>query len=254
MQRPAFHNCEARKSSEGNLMSQNNTRAKRSEKGLLTPDNCVVAFIDHQPQMLFGTSNFDRQSIINNTVALAEATRIFEVPVILTTVETKSFSGNMWPQLKAVYPDREPIERSSMNSWDDRNFVAAVEKTGRKKLVLCGLWTETCIALPTIQALHDGYEIYVAEDCCGDVSQIAHDNAMRRVVQAGAKPVTALSVLLEWQRDWAQRDTYDAVMDVVKRHFGAYGIGVEYAYTMVHGAPPSQFPEYTIPELAVAHS
>ena len=235
-------------------MSQNNGRPKRSEKGLLTPDNCVVAFIDHQPQMLFGTSNFDRQSIINNTVALAEATRIFDVPVILTTVETKAFSGNMWPQLKAVYPDREPIERSSMNSWDDRNFVVAVEKTGRKKLVLCGLWTETCIALPTIQALHDGYDIYVVEDCCGDVSQLAHDNAMRRVVQAGAKPVTALSVLLEWQRDWAQRDSYDAVMDVVKRPFGAYGIGVEYAYTIVHGAPPTHFSEYTIPELAVAHS
>jgi nicotinamidase-related amidase len=235
-------------------MSQSNGRAKRSEKGLLTPDNCVVAFIDHQPQMLFGTSNFDRQSIINNTVALAEATRIFDVPVILTTVETKSFSGNMWPQLKAVYPDREPIERSSMNAWDDRNFVAAVEKSGRKKLLLSGLWTETCIALPTIQALHDGYEIYVVEDCCGDVSQLAHDNAMRRVVQAGAKPVTALSVLLEWQRDWAQRETYDAVMDVVKRHCGAYGIGVEYVYTMVHGAPPTQFPEYTIPELAAAHS
>jgi nicotinamidase-related amidase len=235
-------------------MSQNNGRAKRSEKGLLTPDNCVVAFIDHQPQMLFGTSSFDRQSIINNTVALAEASRIFDVPVILTTVETKAFSGNMWPQLKAVYPDREPIERSSMNSWDDRNFVAAVEKSGRKKLVLCGLWTETCVALPSIQALHDGYDVYVVEDCCGDVSQLAHDNAMRRVVQAGAKPVTALSVLLEWQRDWAQRDTYDAVMDLVKRHFGAYGIGVEYAYTMVHGATPTHFPEYTIPEVAVAHS
>ena len=120
-------------------MSQNNGRAKRSEKGLLTPDNCVVAFIDHQPQMLFGTSNFDRQSIINSTVALAKATRIFDVPVVLTTVETKSFSGNMWPQLKAIFPGQEPIERSSMNSWDDKNFVAAIEKTGRKKIVLCGL-------------------------------------------------------------------------------------------------------------------
>jgi nicotinamidase-related amidase len=168
-------------------MSQDNVHTKRSEKGLLTRDNCVVAFIDHQQQMLFGTSNFDHQSIINNTVALAEATRIFDVPVILTTVETKGFSGNMWPQLKAVYPDREPIERSGMNSWDDQNFVAAVEKSGRKKLLLYGLWTETCIALPSIQALHDGYEIYVVEDCCGDVSQFAHDNAMRRVVQAGAK-------------------------------------------------------------------
>ena len=226
---------------------------KRSEKGLLTPDNCAVAFIDHQPQMLFGTSNFDRQSIINNTVALAKATRIFDVPVVLTTVETKSFSGNMWPQLKAVFPGQEPIERSSMNSWDDPKFVNAIAKTGKKKIILAGLWTETCIALPTIQAIHDGYEIYVAEDCCGDVSQLNHDNAMRRVIQAGAKPVTALSTLLEWQRDWAQRDTYDAVMDLVKNHFGAYGIGVEYAYTMVHGAPATEFPEYEVPEPALAH-
>ncbi len=226
---------------------------KRSEKGLLTPDNCAVAFIDHQAQMLFGTSNFDRQSIINNTVALAKATRIFDVPVVLTTVETKSFSGNMWPQLKAVFPGQEPIERSSMNSWDDPKFVNAIAKTGKKKIILAGLWTETCIALPTIQAIHDGYEIYVAEDCCGDVSQLNHDNAMRRMIQAGAKPVTALSTLLEWQRDWAQRDTYDAVMDLVKNHFGAYGIGVEYAYTMVHGAPATEFPEYEVPEPALAH-
>jgi len=203
--------------------------------------------------MLFGTSNFDRQSIINSTVALAKATRIFDVPVVLTTVETKSFSGNMWPQLRAVYPHAGVIERSSMNSWDDADFVQAIEMTGRRKIVLCGLWTETCVALPTIQAIHDGYEVYVAEDCCGDVSQLAHDNAMRRVVQAGAKPVTALSTLLEWQRDWANRDTYDAVMDVVRNHFGAYGIGVEYAYTMVHGAPATVFPEYVIPQLAEAH-
>src|SRR6476469_5768087 len=118
---------------------------KRSEKGLLTPDNCVVAFIDHQPQMLFGTSNFDRQSIINNTVALAKATRIFDVPVVLTSVETKSFSGNLWPQLKAIFPGQEPIERSSMNACVDYNGTAATEKTGKKKIVFAGLWTETCI-------------------------------------------------------------------------------------------------------------
>jgi nicotinamidase-related amidase len=236
-----------------NFMSQYDGRAKRSEKGLLTPDNCVVALIDHQQQMLFGTSNFDRQSIINSTVALAKATRIFYVPVVLSTVETKSFSGNMWPQVKAIFPHQEPIERSSMNSWDDRNFVAAIEETGKKKIVLAGLWTEICVALPTVQAIHDGYEVYVVEDCCGDVSQLAHDNAMRRVFQAGAKPVTALSVMLEWQRDRAQRDTYDAVMDVVKNHFGAYGIGVEYAYTMVHGAPPTRFPEYSVPQAELAH-
>ena len=234
-------------------MSQTNIRAKRSEKGLLTPDNSVVALIDHQPQMLFGVSNFDRQTIINNTVALAKAARVFGVPVVLTTVETKSFSGNLWPQIKAVFPKQVPIERSSMNSWDDENFVAAIKNSGRKKIVLAGLWTETCVALPTVQAIHDGYEIYVVEDCCGDVSQLAHENAMKRVIQAGAKPVTALSVMLEWQRDWAQRDTYDAVMDIVKTHCGAYGMGVEYAYTMVHGTPETKFPEYVVPAAAPGH-
>jgi len=91
------------------------------------------------------------------------------------------------------------------------------------------------------------------EDCCGDVSQLAHDNAMKRVIQAGAKPVTSMSVMLEWQRDWAHKDTYDAVMDIVKNHYGAYGIGVEYAYTMVHGAPATKFPEYAVPTPALAH-
>jgi nicotinamidase-related amidase len=228
-----------------------NGRPQLSEKGLLTPDNCVVALIDHQPQMLFGVGNLDRQSIINSTVALGKAARVFEVPVVLTTVETKSFSGNIWPQLKAIFPNETPIERSTMNSWDDEKFVAAVKKTGRKKIVLAGLWTEVCVAFPTVQAIHDGYEVYVVEDCCGDVSQLAHDNAMKRAVQAGARPVTSLSVMLEWQRDWALHGTYDAVMDIVKTHCGAYGIGVEYAYTMVHGAPASEYPEYIIP--AAAH-
>jgi nicotinamidase-related amidase len=116
--------------------------------------------------------------------------------------------------------------------------------------VLAGLWTETCVALPTIQALHDGYEVYIVEDCCGDVSELAHRNAMQRVIQAGAVPVTALSVMLEWQRDWAARETYDAVMDIVKTHFGAYGAGVEYAYTMVHGAPATALPPYRLPDPA----
>jgi nicotinamidase-related amidase len=225
---------------------QRTARPKLTEKGLLTPDNCVVAIIDLQPQMLFGVANFDRQSVINNNLVLTKAARVFDVPVVLSTVESKSFSGQMWPQIQAVFPGQAPIERSTMNSWDDENFVAAIRKSGRKKIVLAGLWTETCVALPTVQAIHDGYEVYVVEDCCGDVSALAHDNAMRRVVQAGAKPVTALSVMLEWQRDWAQKGTYDAVMDIVKNHCGAYGVGVEYAYTMVHGAPATKFPDYAV--------
>ena len=228
-------------------MPDASARPKLSEKGLLTPDNCVVALIDLQPQMLFGVANFDRQTVIEMNVLLAKAARVFDVPVVLTTVETKGFSGNLWPQIGAVFPDRTPIERSSMNSWDDPDFVGAVERTGRRKIVLAGLWTETCVALATVQALRDGYEVYVVEDCCGDVSQLAHENAMKRVVQAGAKPVTALSVLLEWQRDWAAKDTYDAVLDIIKTHCGAYGMGVEYASTMLHGAPATRFPRYVAP-------
>ena len=227
-------------------MPHASARPKLSEKGLLTPDNCVVALIDLQPQMLFGVANFDRQAVIEMNVLLAKAARVFDVPVVLTTVETKGFSGNLWPQIEAVFPDRTPIERSSMNSWDDPDFVGAVERTGRRKIVLAGLWTETCVALATVQALHDGYEVYVVEDCCGDVSQLAHENAMKRVVQAGARPVTALSVLLEWQRDWAAKDTYDAVLDIIKTHCGAYGMGVEYASTMLHGAPATKFPRYVV--------
>jgi nicotinamidase-related amidase len=221
--------------------------AKRSEKGLLTPDNCVVALIDHQPQMLFGITSIDRQTLINNVVGFAKAAKIFDVPLILSTVETKSFSGNIWPQLQAIYPSQTPIERSSMNSWDDESFVAAIKKTGKKKIVLAGLWTEVCVAFPTVQAISDGYEVYVVEDLCGDLDTRSHEAAMRRVEQAGAKPVTWIQVMLEWQRDWAQTGTYAAVMDVVKNHGGAYGMGVEYAYTMVHGAAPTVHPGWEVP-------
>ena len=110
----------------------------------------------------------------------------------------------------------------------------------------------SCVALPTVQAIHDGFEVYVVEDCCGDVSALAHENAMKRVIQAGAKPVTALSTMLEWQRDWAHKDTYNAVMDLAKTHCGAYGVGVEYAYTMVHHAPQSARSPQVVPSKAHA--
>lgn len=224
-----------------------NYRPGLSEKGLLTPENCVVTLIDLQPQMLFGVNGADRQTIINSALVLAKAARVFDVPLVLSTVESRAFSGLLAPQVQAVFPEQAPIERTTMNAWDDDTFVSAIRATGRRKIVLAGLWTETCVALPTIQAMHDGYEVYVVEDCCGDVSPLAHANAMMRVVQAGAKPVTALSVMLEWQRDWAIRPTYDAVMDIVRTHCGAYGAGVEYAYTMVHHAPPTVCAPYTLP-------
>ena len=209
-----------------------------SMRELLNPQNCVVIFIDHQPQMTFGVTSIDRQALTNNVVGLAKAAKVFQVPVILTSVETKSFSGYIWPQLLEVFPGQAPIERTSMNSWEDAALVAAVEQTGRKKLVLAGLWTEVCIVFPALQALAAGYEVYVVEDACGGTSVAAHTAAMQRLIQAGAVPVTWLQVLLEFQRDWARRDTYDAVIGIVKQHAGAYGAGVEYAYTMVHGQVP----------------
>jgi nicotinamidase-related amidase len=208
--------------------------------GLLNPQNCTIIFIDHQPQMTFGVANIDRQTLFNNTLLLAKAAKIFSVPTILTTVETTSFSGYMWPQLLDIFPGLEPIERSSMNSWEEAKFVAAVEKAGRKKLVMAALWTEVCLAFPALQALEAGYEVYAVEDASGGTSVTAHNAAMRRIEQAGAVPVTALQVLLEFQRDWARKETYNEVIAAVKDHCGAYGQGVEYAYTMVHKQPASR--------------
>jgi nicotinamidase-related amidase len=212
----------------------------KSQLELLDPKNSAVVFIDFQPQMTFGVASIDRQTLFNNVILLAKAAKIFKVPTILTTVETKSFSGNMWPQLLDLFPRQEPVERSSMNSWEDGKFVEAVKATGRKKLVMAALWTEVCLAFPALDALKAGYEVYAVEDASGGTTVTAHNAAMRRVEQAGAVPVTSLQVLLEYQRDWARKDTYDAVIEAVKEHCGAYGQGVEYAYTMVHGAPPSR--------------
>ncbi len=207
---------------------------------LLNPQNSALILIDFQPQMTFGVANIDRQTLFNNVMLLAKAAKIFNVPTILTTVETKSFSGNMWPQILYIFPDQVPVERSSMNSWEDAKFVEAVAATGRKKLIMAALWTEVCLTFPALEALKAGYEVYAVEDASGGTSVTAHNAAMRRIEQAGAVPVTSLQVLLEYQRDWARKDTYNDVMAVVKELCGAYGQGVEYAYTMVHGAPASR--------------
>ena len=207
---------------------------------LLNPQNSAVIFIDFQPQMVFGVASIDRQALFNNVLLLAKAAKIFKVPTILTTVESKGFFGNIWPQLLDIFPAQQPIERSTMNSWEDEKFVAAVKATGRKKLVMAALWTEVCLAFPALEAMQAGFEVYAVEDASGGTTVTAHNAAMRRIEQAGAVPMTALQVLLEYQRDWARKETYDAVLATVKEHSGAYGQGVEYAYTMVHGAPPSR--------------
>ncbi|MCB2426437.1 hydrolase [Methylophaga pinxianii] len=204
---------------------------------VLTPHNCQLIFIDHQPQMAFGVQSIDRQTLKNNTVGLAKAAKIFNIPTIITTVETESFSGHTYPELLSVFPDTPLLERTSMNSWDDQKVRDALKKNGRNKVVVSGLWTEVCNNTFALSAMHDaGYEIYMVADASGGTSKDAHDYSMQRMIQAGVVPVTWQQVLLEWQRDWAHRDTYEAVMALVKEHSGAYGMGVDYAYTMVHKA------------------
>lgn len=205
---------------------------------LLTPQNCQLIFIDQQPQMAFGVQSIDRQMLKNNVVALAKAAKIFQVPTTITTVETESFSGHTYPELLAVLPDHTILERTSMNSWDDQNVRDALAATGRKKVVVSGLWTEVCNMMFALSAMNDGgYEIYMVADASGATSLDAQKYAMDRMVQAGVVPVTWQQVLLEWQRDWARKDTYDATIQLVQEHSGAYGMGVDYAYTLVHKAP-----------------
>ena len=187
--------------------------------------------------MSFGVQSHDRQSIKNNTVGLAKAARAFNVPTVLTTVETESFSGYTWPELVEALDGQGTIERSSMNSWEDEEFVKAVKATGRKKLVLSGLWTEVCIAFPAICALDEGFEVYFVSDACGATSDEAHEMAVQMMIQAGAQPRTWQQVLLEFQRDWSRKETYDQVIGLVQEHGGAYGMGTDYAGTMVHKAP-----------------
>ena len=212
-----------------------------TDGGLLTAENCALVFIDHQPQMAFGVSNqIDRQLLVNNVLLLAKGAKEFGVPTILTTVETETFSGPMWPQLLDVFPDQQPIERTGMNSWDTAAFREAVKATGKKNIIMSGLWTEVCIAWPTLNMLNEGYNVYVVEDACGGTSQAAHEAALSRMVQAGAVRMTTVGTVLELQRDWANREHYNALMQLFREHGGAYGIGIEYAYTMVHKAPANR--------------
>ncbi|TQV86787.1 hydrolase [Exilibacterium tricleocarpae] len=204
---------------------------------LLTPDNSQMIFIDHQPQMAFGVQSIDRQILKNNVVALAKAAKLFSIPTTISTVETEAFSGHTYPELLEVFPDKEILERTSMNSWDDQKVRDALAKAGRKKVVVSGLWTGICNCMFALSAMAEGgYEVYMVADASGDTSPLAQDLAMQRVNQAGAISTTTIQTMLEWQRDWARRSSYDGLLDIIREHGGAYGMGVDYAYTMVHKA------------------
>lgn len=217
---------------------------------LYTPQDSVVVFIDHQPQMLFGVANIDRATLINNVTLLGRVAKEFKIPTVLTAVDTESFSGYVWPQLLDVFPGQAVVERTSMNAWDDAGFRKAIEATGRKNIILTGLWTEVCVAWPAITMLGEGYNIYVVEDCCGATSTAAQEAALSRMVQAGAVRLTTIAALLEFQRDWKNQEHYDALMSIIRQQAGAYGIGVEYCYTMVYKTPQTAKVPQIVPKTA----
>lgn len=217
------------------LLSSLTAFAQKPSPALLSPTNHTLVLIDHESQMAFATQSIAIDQLRNNTALVAGASKIFSVPTVVTTVAEKSFSGPVFAEIEAFYPQATSnyIDRTSMNTWEDNNPHKAITGKGKKRLVLAGLWTSVCIVGPALSAINDGYEAYVITDACGDVSKEAHDMAITRMVQAGAKPITSLQYLLELQRDWARQETYKAVTDLVKKYGGAYGVGVQYAHDML---------------------
>jgi nicotinamidase-related amidase len=207
--------------------------APGDSKRLLNAQNSALVFIDHQPQMAFAVQSIDRTLLTNNVAGLAETAAIFKVPTVLTTVAAKGFSGPIFPEITKALPNQRVIDRTTMNSWEDKNFRDAVKQTGRRKLVVAGLWTEVCVVMPVLAAIDEGYDVYVVTDASGGVSKESHDAAVSRMVQAGAVPVTWMQVLLEYQRDWARQGTYDAVVKLAQNRGGAYGTGLNYAKAML---------------------
>jgi nicotinamidase-related amidase len=204
-------------------------------KTLVDPSNHVLILIDHQSQMAFATKSIDMVSLRNNTALVAQAARDFKVSTILTTVAEKTFSGPIFDEVKSAFPGHNVIDRTTMNTWEDARISEEVNKYGKEKIVLAGLWTSVCIVGPALSALDQGFEVYVIADASGDVSDEAHERAMDRMIQMGARPMTSLQYLLELQRDWARGETYGTTVQNSVAHGGGYGLGLIYANTMFGG-------------------
>jgi nicotinamidase-related amidase len=202
---------------------------------LLNPQNHCLVLVDFEGQMAFATKSIPLDQLRSNTAIIAGSSKIFNIPTVVTTVAEKSFSGPVFPELEEFYPKATSgyIDRSTMNTWEDVNSYKAITGKAKKKIVFAGLWTSVCIVGPALSAKSEGYDVYVITDACGDVSPEAHTMAIGRLVQAGIKPITAIQYLLELQRDWARKDTYTAVNDLIQKYGGAYGIGVQYAREML---------------------
>ena len=204
-------------------------------KSLLSPTDHSLIMIDFQSQMAFATKSIDAVMLRNNAALVAKAAAQFKVPVILTTVAEKTFSGPMFDEIKTAFPGQKTIDRTSMNTWEDANVIVEVNRIAKTRLVMCGLWTSVCIVGPALSALDQGFEVYVIADACGDVSDEAHERAMERMIQMGVRPMTSLQYLLELQRDWARVETYNQTYKTAVENGGSYGLGLIYAKTMFGG-------------------
>jgi nicotinamidase-related amidase len=213
-----------------------NQRPYTGLNALLTPEDSALLLIDHQGAQFANLHSHEPQLVVNNVVALAKTAKLLGVPTVLTTV-VAARSGNIIGGIQSVFPDQQPIDRTFINAWQDTKLVAAVKKTGRKKLVMAGLWTEVCVAMPAIQAQGEGFDVYVVSDASGGVSVEAHAMAMDRMIQAGIKPITWLAVLCEWQRDWAARqETMAALTGIVIEHGGSSGAAFAWGYQLLNSA------------------
>lgn len=205
-------------------------------RSLLTPQDHTLILIDHQSQMAFATKSISTELLRNNTALIAKAAAGFKVSTILTTVAEKSFSGPIFDEITAAFPDAPLLDRTSMNTWEDRQVTDQVNAIGKDRLVIAGLWTSVCIVAPVLSAIEQGFQAYVITDACGDISEEAHERAVQRMVQAGARPLTSLQYLLELQRDWARGETYDLTTGIARVNGGAYGVGITYAKTMFNAS------------------
>ncbi|GAB2875232.1 hydrolase [Paraburkholderia jirisanensis] len=199
---------------------------------LLSPTDHALLLVDHQSQMAFNTKSIDITNLRAHVGILAHAAKGFKVPTIISTISRDSFAGPLFDEITEAFPDAEPIDRSTSNAWEDENFIARVNAIGKKRLVVAGLWTSVCCNGPVLSALEQGFEVYVVTDACGDCTLEAHERAVERMIQAGARPITALIYVLELQRDWARAETYDLTTGIAMRFGGAFGIGIQYVKQM----------------------
>jgi nicotinamidase-related amidase len=212
-------------------------KSKVGLEALLRPKDSILVLIDHQPYQFTNLNSHEPTIIINNVIGLAKTAKVFNVPTILTTV-IEERGGYIIKGLQDVFPDQKPINRTFINTWEDPKVTDVVKKSGRKQLILAGLFTEICVVMPAIQALGEGYDVYVVTDACGSVTEEAHDMAVRRMVQAGVVPINWLAVLGEWQRDWARTDTAAGVAGVVLEHGGASAVALAWELQLL--ATPAQ--------------